>query len=238
MRKTWYVVPCAGLLAAAGCAGSRGASSQNPTANAVEANQRQSQEALKQAHDAQAKATDQQEQVAAAQQDVQKDQQKLQQDQQKLKQEQQKEQQLQQQANQQTQQSAEQAQQGQAAATTALSRQGQQIANEQATFAGQVTRASGSQLSVKPPSGEPMTFRITNETKVLVDGRQGSLDRVLPGEDARVSYELGGPTPHATSVLIQTGNPALGSQPSGSSGSSTMGTGSSSSSGSSGGTRY
>ncbi|BDG01260.1 hypothetical protein [Anaeromyxobacter oryzae] len=206
-----WALPCAGLLAMAGtgCASMRGEKSEasNPTANRVQAQQETSQKALESANDAQKKAADQEQKAAQAQAQVQKDQQQLTQDQQKAEQQQAKAQQTQQQANQLTQQSSQQAQQAQQQASQTLAEQGQQVRRGELTVAGQVTRASSNQLAVRSRSGDDMSFRITNQTQILLDGQPASAADIQQGADARVAYEAGGTVPTATHVQVMSGNP-------------------------------
>jgi len=203
-----YALPLAGVLAvvASGCA-SRRASTSNPAASRVEASQRQSEEALASAADAQEGASEQQKRAAEAQEEVRESQRRLEEAQQRAEQETAKAQQSQQQANQATQQATQDAQQSQQQASQQLAqetlvRRGEQV------LAGQVQRASPSQLVVQPHGGEEMTFQITDRTQVQIDGLRASASDITQGEDARVSYEMSGAQPTAVLVQVVTGNPS------------------------------
>lgn len=207
--QTTSALTCAGLLALAGaCASSGQQSAANPTANTVQASQAQTEEALKRAQDAQKRAIDQEKRAVAAQQDVQRAQQQLTQAQQRARDEQAKAEQLQAQANEMMRASGQEVQQGQEQASKALSVQGKQVEQAQQSFAGRVQQMKGDQLSVAPPGGgQPMLFKVTDQTRVLIDGRPASASEIVPGEDARVAYQVGGVTPSAISVQVMTGNP-------------------------------
>lgn len=194
-----------GLLAVAGaCAHQRSA---NPMEARVAASQGQSQEALKRAHDAQQTAAEQQKKAADARQEVAKAQQALTQAQQKAQVEQQKAQQLQQQANQATQQASREAQQSQRMATQQLSEQGRMVQRGELSVAGPVRDASSRSVTVETPDQGAMTFRVTDQTRVTIDGRQASAADIQPGADARVAYQVGGLEPSAMAIQVMTGNP-------------------------------
>ena len=116
--------------------------------------------------------------------------------------------QAQQQANEAMTQATQQAQQSQAQASRQLTTQQQIVARGEQLVAGQVTRSSPEQLVVVPRGGQAMTFRITPQTRVQVDGRQASAAEILQGGDVRVSYDVTGSEPTARSVEIVTGNAA------------------------------
>lgn len=204
--KSWRRAGLAGVLAVTGmaCAGTQRQETANPTAQAVQAQQKQSQEALNRAHDAQKKASDQEKKATEAQQDVQKAQQALIDAQRKSRSEQAKAQQLQREANDLTAQATQTARQAQQQATQSLSQQGRQVQQGQLTTAGQVVAASGDQLVIQPQNGsQPMTFRVTDRTNVTVEGQQGTLADLQQGDDARVSYQTSGTTqPEALSVDV------------------------------------
>jgi dsDNA-specific endonuclease/ATPase MutS2 len=204
-----------GLLALAlACAHQQSASTQNPMEARVAASQQQSQEALKRAHDAQQKAAEQEKKAADARQEVAKAQQALTQAQQKAQTEQQKAQQLQQQANQATQQASREAQQSQRTASQQLSEQGGMVQRGELSVAGPVRDASSRSVTVQTPDQGAMTFRVTDQTRVTIDGRQASAAEIQPGADARVAYQVGGLEPSAMAIQVMTGNPLHG-QPGG-----------------------
>jgi hypothetical protein len=203
--QSWYALSSVGLLMFAGCAGQQKQAAQNPTAQRVETAQKQTQEQLKAAQEAQKEATKQQQVAAQAQQKVQEDQQKLQQDQQRAQEEIAKAQQAQKQANALTKQATDQVHRNQQQATAALNDESQRVQSGIQSFAGMVSQSSKSSLQVMPPSGDAMTFRITPQTQIVVDGRQGTMSKITPGADARVAYDLSGPTPTAQKVLVTTG---------------------------------
>jgi hypothetical protein len=206
-------------LTAIGCATSQREQSANPTAQAVQSQQRQSQEALNRANEAQKRASEQQKKATRAQEDVQRAQQALIQAQQNARREQAKAEQLQHEAQAISSQAAQQAAQSQREAAQSQTQLGRQVEQGQITMAGEVVAASGDQLVLQPRSGEqPMTFRVTNQTNVRIDGQQASLAELQQGEDARVSYQASGSTqPEALSIdVTKTGAapPAPGAAPS------------------------
>jgi colicin import membrane protein len=216
--RMYWALPCVGLIALGGaCAGSGGAS-QNPAARQVETSQDRSAQALEGATEAQQRAADQAEKAAEAQQEVQQAQVALQEAQQKLteaqakaQQEHQKAEQLQQAANQTTQTATQEAQQAQQQATQTLSKEGQQVQQGEQMLSGFVSQATGNQLVVKSQSGEEMKFKVTDQTQIRIDGRQGSATEIVPGADARVSYQVGEMEPAALRVEVITGvAPATG----------------------------
>jgi hypothetical protein len=58
-----------------------------------------------------------------------------------------------------------------------------------------------------------MTFRVTNQTQVRIDGRQASAGDIQQGGDARVAYQIAGNEPTATLVQVVTGHPSQAPQP-------------------------
>jgi len=229
--RSWYALSSAGLLAMAGCASQKAA--QTPGAQRAEAAQKSSEQALKSAKEAQKKASEAQKKSAQQQQEVEKAQAHLQQAQGKAQREQANAQQMQDEANRVTRQGTEEAQRSQQVALGALKQESERIQTGRAHFAGAVNEASGSALSVTPAAGDAMTFRITPQTKVLIDGRKGSASQIQAGSDARVAYEMNGPQPTATSVHVITGAVVTGSSGEGASATS-GGTGSGSAGGASG----
>jgi hypothetical protein len=228
-----------GLLAVAGaaCAHQQSASSQNPMEARVAASQQQSQEALKRAHDAQQKAAEQEKKAVDARQEVAKAQQALTQAQQKAQAEQQQAQQLQQAANQATQEASRTAQQSQQMAAQQLSEQGRMVQRGELSVAGPVRQATQRSVTVQTPDQGAMTFRVTDQTRVTIDGRQASAAEIQPGADARVAYQVGGLEPSAMAIQVMTGNPLHG-QPGGaaSEGTGAGGTPSNKATGTTGGT--
>lgn len=203
---SWYALPSVGLLAiASGCAGARAERAESPTARSVSTAQADSEEAIKRAADAQKRATEAGERVADAQAEVSKQQDRLAQAQEKLRQEQVKAEQAQQEAMRAMRESTQQAQQSQQQAAQALATQGEYVQRGQQTFSGQVTQASAEQIVVTPQAGKPMTFRVTERTRVQVDGRESSAADIQRGGDARVAYEVSGTEPTATVVQVITG---------------------------------
>ncbi|WP_242342287.1 hypothetical protein [Anaeromyxobacter terrae] len=230
--KTWtrYALPGAALLAvaASGCATGRQATSENPAAERVSESQRQSKEALSTAQKAQEKATEQQKRAATAQADVREAQRRLNEAQQRAQQETMKAEQAQREANLAIQQSTQQAQQAQQQASRQLTQQQRLVSRGEQILGGQVKQATANQVVVQPPSGDPMTFQITNRTRVQIDGQQASAAQITPGEDARVAYEMTGTQPTAVLVQVVTGNPAApgaASPPASATGTGTGGTG-------------
>jgi DNA polymerase III gamma/tau subunit len=213
--RVWWTLPCVGLIAlAGGCAGrgAAGGTSQSPAARQVETSQERSAKALDDASESQKKAADQAEKAAEAQEQVQQAQVELQEAQKRLNEaqakaekEQQKAQQLQQEANRTTQSATREAQQSQQQATQTLSQQGEQVARGEQTLSGFVSQANGTELVVKSQAGEEMRFKVTDQTQIRIDGRQGSASEILPGADARVAYQVGEMEPTAMRVEVITG---------------------------------
>lgn len=219
VSKKWGALSCAGLVAVGGigCAGMRGRkASTDPGARQVQASQEQSERAIEQARDAQKKASDQAKRAADAQQDVQEAQQRLAQAQEKARQEQEKARQAQLDANKATERASAEAQEAQQQASRALAQQSQQTARGEQALSGQVLRASDDQLVVRPQGGgDTMTFRVTEQTRIEISGRQASASDLQQGEDARVSYEVSGTQPTALSVQVLRPTEQRGMEPRG-----------------------
>lgn len=218
LKRQWMSIAMAGVAATAGgCASMRGqgdaSASGNPTAQRAEASQKQSQQALDQAAEAQKKAAEQAETATLAQQEVQKAQQALVKAQKKARVEQQRAQQLQAEASRVTRDASRTTQRSQAQASRALSEQGQQIARDQQSTAGQVTEARAGNVSVRLKDGTSMSFLITKSTRVLVDGRSAEATDLQVGEDAQVAYRVSGSQPTALVIQVASGNPQPGSSP-------------------------
>ncbi|HET7754768.1 MAG TPA: hypothetical protein VFK85_12735 [Anaeromyxobacteraceae bacterium] len=187
-----------------GCATS--GSGKSPSAQTIQTPQQQSEQALEAAKKSQERASEQAARAADAQREVQKKQQELQAAQAKARDEQQKAQQLQQEANRQTRQSTTQAQQSQQQASQALSQQTQRVEAGPMTVQGQVSHSTAGQLTLKPSGGDEMTLRVTEGTRVRIDGRQANAADIKPGENALVSYEVSGTEPTAKSIQVVTGS--------------------------------
>ncbi len=198
-----YALPCAGLLviAGSGCAGRQRA--ESPTARHVESAQQQSQQALDRAAEAQKRASEQGARVAKAQREVQEAQRRLTESQQQLEKEQKKAEQLQQQAIEARSEASRQAEASQREASRALAKQGEYVERQQQTFSGQVTQATPDSIVVTPQVGEPMTFRVTDQTRVHIDGRKASAAEIQQGGDARVAYQISGTEPTAIVVRVR-----------------------------------
>lgn len=217
MKRQGLSVALAGMaVLASGCASMRGqrdaSGAGNPTAQRTEASQQQSQQALDKAADAQKKAGEQARKAADAQQEVQKVQQALVKAQEKARQEQLKAQQLQTQASELTQQASRTTQRSQARASEALSQQGQQMARHQQSTAGQVTDAGPEHVTVRGRDGTSMTFQVTGDTRVTVDGHHAAAADLQPGEDAQIAYQVSGSEPVALVIQVASGNPQTGTQ--------------------------
>ncbi len=208
-----YALPCAGLLVmgGSGCAGRQSAAS--PTARHVESAQQRSQQALDRAAEAQKRASRQGEVVAQAQREVQDAQRRLTEAQERLGNEQVKAEQLQQQAIEARTEATREAQASQQEASRALSLQGEHVKRREQTFSGQVSQATADSIVVTPQVGEPMRFKVTDNTRVQIDGRQASAGEIQQGGDARVAYQVSGTEPTATVVQVITGEPVRGAQP-------------------------
>lgn len=223
------VLSLAGVVAAASAACSgigKEQKSDNPTSNQVQESQQQSEQALKQAHDAQKKASDQERKAADAQANVQKLQRELTQAQATARQEQARAQQMQSEASAATQRSAQQTQASQQSAAQGLAQANQQAAHGQLATRGTVTEATPQQLVLKTQNGWPMTFEVTDQTNVRIDGRRASVGEIQQGQAALVSYQAGSVQPRALQVQVQTGR--LLTQPQGTGSTSDQGGGPSS----------
>ncbi len=209
--RSWtrYGLPLAGIFAitATGCASTRQASdsSGNPAARQVAASQKQTERALADASEAQKRASEQQRRAADAQRDVREAQRRLDEAQRRAEAETTKAKEVQRQANEATREATQQAQQAQAQASRQLANQEQIVARGEQLVAGQVTRASPTELVVEQ-GGKAMTFTLTPDTRVQIDGRQASAADIVQGGEARVAYEVTGTEPTARSVHIMTGN--------------------------------
>lgn len=210
--RSWtrYGLPLAGILAltATGCASTRQArdTSGNPAARQVAASQKQTEQALAQASDAQKRASEQQRRAADAQRDVREAQRRLDEAQRRAEAETTKAKEVQRQANEATREATQQAQQAQQQASQQLANQAQIVARGEQLVAGQVTRASPTELVVEQQGGKHVTFTLTPDTRVQIDGRQASAADIVQGGEARVAYEVTGTEPTARSVHIMTGN--------------------------------
>ncbi len=198
----WHAV-CAAALAAAACAhGQSSEATMSPAAQQAAQAQSTSQQALSRANDAQKKASDQADKARKAQQDVQAAQRQLSEAQRTAEQEQRKAEQLQQAANEATQHAAQVAQQSQQQASSALQQEGQQVARGEQTLTGTIEQVQPGQIAVRPSGGHTMSFRVGAQTAVRVDGQEGTFSDVSQGENARVAYQLTGPTPTALSIDV------------------------------------
>lgn len=205
--KRW-ALPCAGLLAVAGagCAGTRERQQTvNPAARQVTASQERTEQALASAAEAQKRASEQQRRAADAQAAVREAQRRLDEAQRRAEAETQKARQVQDEANEATRQATRQAQEAQQHASQQLANQAQIVARGEQLVSGQVTRVSPNQLEVRA-QGQAMTFTLTPETRVQIDGRQASAAEIVQGGEARVAYEATGSEPTARTVQIMTGN--------------------------------
>ncbi len=209
---TRYLLPLAGTLAvASGCAARQREASTNPAARQVTASQQRSEQALDSAQKAQQRASEQQRKATEAQRDVQDAQRRLAEAQRRAENETLKAQQAQQQANQATRQATQEASQAQQQAASQLANQQQIVSRGEQVVSGQVASASPTELVLQAPSGQPSTFAITPDTRVLIDGRRASAAEIVQGGEARVSYDVTGRSPTALSVHVMTGNvPAPG----------------------------
>jgi colicin import membrane protein len=202
----WWAVGVLAVLAS-GCSMARGGgertASSDPATREVQAAQERSKQAIEQAREAQQKATEQAERAADAQREVQEAQRRLAEAQEKARQEHEKARQFQQEANRATQQASADAQQAQQQASQALTRQSERIESGEQVLSGQVLQATGEQVVVRPQGGgDPMTFVVNEQTRVQIGNQQGSASDLRQGEDARVSYELSGTEPTATSIQV------------------------------------
>ncbi len=219
LKRQWMSIAMAGVaVTSGGCASMRGqgdaSAAGNPTAQRAEASQKQSQQALDQASDAQKKAAEQAKKATQAQQEVQKAQQALVKAQERARIEQQKAQQLQAEASRVTQEASRTTQRSQAQASHALSQQGRQMARHQQSTAGQVTDASAGKVTVRLQDGSSMSFLVTENTHVMVDGRRAEATELQAGEDAQIAYQVSGSQPTALVIQVASGNPQTGSPPS------------------------
>ena len=171
---SWFAPSCAVLLTIAACASRQGEAAQNPGNARVQAAQRNSEQNLQNAIEAQEKAT-------------QAEAQRLQQD-----------------ADEKTRKATQQTQKSQQQAAGALGAETKRVQANVEFFAGQVSQASGDALRVTPANGDPMTFRITSQTQLDVNGHKGTLGEIQPGADARVAYQFNGTERTATSVQVST----------------------------------
>jgi hypothetical protein len=204
-----YVVPWAGLLLAvvgSGCAGRQEQqAASSPAARRVAASQEESEKALQEAREAQRKASEQAKRAATAQDELAQEQRRLIDAQQRAEREQEKARQLQAEAYQAMQRASDVATPAQQEALQSMATQLRRIERGEGTILGQVTSASAEEIVVRPPVGETMKFRVTDDTRVQIDGRESSAARIRQGEDARVSYQIVGNQPVAIAVKVMSG---------------------------------
>jgi hypothetical protein len=101
-----------------------------------------------------------------------------------------------------------QAQRSQQQASTALSQQSARSQHGEHQLQGQISQATANELIVQTQGGQSMTFDVTSDTRIRIDGREATMQQIQPGENALVSYEVSGTQPTARVVQISTGNPA------------------------------
>lgn len=209
-----YVVAVALSAAGVGCASTQRQASEspNPATREVASAQEQSQAALKRAQEAQDAAADQAKRAAAAETQVREDQAKLERDQVKLRQEQLKAQQLQAQAQQEAARAAQETQRHQQAAVSGLAQQTQRSVRDQQLAAGVVTQVRTDEIVLQPRSGDAMRFKLSDRTRVEIEGRRGTVDQIREGAEARVVYEPSANGPAAVTVAV---NPSAGTSGSG-----------------------
>ncbi|HTP27060.1 MAG TPA: hypothetical protein VMK12_15575 [Anaeromyxobacteraceae bacterium] len=206
MTELKHILPCAGFLLVIGaCAGSA-KQSASPQMREVAVAQERSQQNLAQAEEAQKDATKATERAAAAQAVVQRDQDKLSYDQQIARQEQAKAQQAQYRARQETQQATRETQQEQPKASRMLGAETQRVAKGVQTADGLVMQRRPGEVVIQPSNGNPMTFAISKTTKVRVEGRESSADRIQEGVEARVAYIPSRKGPMAISIVVEGAN--------------------------------
>lgn len=211
-----YLLPLAGaVLVTSGCATARQhEANNNPAARQVAASQRRSQQALDSAQKAQQHASEQQRKAAEAQRDVQEAQRRLADAQHRAEAEAAKAQQAQWEANQATRAATQEATQAQQQASRQLANQEQIVTRGEQVVSGQVSSASSTQVVLQQPGGQPATFAVTPDTRVMIDGRRASAAEIVQGGEARVAYDVTGRSPRALSIQVMTGNvPAPGPAP-------------------------
>jgi hypothetical protein len=99
------------------------------------------------------------------------------------------------------------------------------VAKGQHVAAGVVTQVRPDEVAVQPATGQMLKFRVDDGTKVQVDGRTSSADRITEGQQARVAYEPSGNGPRAVSIRVGSADATRGV---GNGSTSNTGTGSSS----------
>lgn len=208
-----YALAGAGLVALGAACASTQRTVQNPTSEQAQLNQRQSEQALDRARDAQKRASDQEKRATQAQAEVERLQQELTAAQQREQEEAAKAEQLQREAAIATRVAAQQAARSQQQAVQALGQQQQQADRGEQVVSGLVSNLSRDQIAVQPRGeSQPMTFQVTGQTRVEMNGQAASLQDIQPGQDARVAYQLSGTTPTATTIQIVTA-PGFGTGP-------------------------
>jgi hypothetical protein len=176
--------------------------SPNPMTQQVASSQQASAQALRSAEEAQKQATDQAGKAAQAQAKVQQDQVQLRNDQDLARQESAKAQQVQAQATQEREAANRQLQQQQQVAEKTLSQLTREVSSGQQTAAGIVTQVRPDEVVIQPATGEALSIRLSNETKIQIAGQKSSAGKIKAGQHARVSYKPSADGPMAVSIAV------------------------------------
>jgi hypothetical protein len=71
------------------------------------------------------------------------------------------------------------------------------------TIAGQIAEVSQDRMTLKKSDGTPMNLRVTNSTKVTVDGQKGSVESLRQGDEVRASYAQSGGSATAMKIDVK-----------------------------------
>lgn len=184
------------------------------------ATQRGAEQSSERAADAQERAAEERKDVAGAQEDVAEKQKELAEARGEASKETGEAQQAEQQAGQATRDAQQQSASAQATdrqatapATGDRPMTGDQAATGQAatgelTATGQVVRASDDELVLRQAGEQELKLKVSDDTPVMMDGRQASVSDLKEGTQVRASYQEQGGTPQAIRIEAQGSAPA------------------------------
>jgi hypothetical protein len=86
--------------------------------------------------------------------------------------------------------------------SAAIAQEGQSVAHGEQSISGKIAQVQAAGLAVRPSGGHAMTLQTGAQTVVRIDGRQASIGDLHAGDDARVAYQLTGPTPTALTIDV------------------------------------
>ena len=93
------------------------------------------------------------------------------------------------------------------------------------TIAGRIADVSQERMTLKKSDGTPMNLRVTDSTKVTVDGQKGSVKSLRQGDEVRASYAQSGGSATAMKIDVKRSTGSRSPSRGASSGSSSRATG-------------